>query len=228
MPPVEKWGGHAETASVAVAPDRGRALRRAGFLRQSGIGAAADVVYNRFDVGIAVQPNGDFRVTETQNITYPSGTFTRAARNINLANVTDIKDVAVSEGTQNYAQAQSGTTANTFTTTRTTTSSDKNLKIDWFYAQAAGQTRTFVVSYTVVGGLRIYDSGDVLDWAALRDDLPATATASTVTVTLPQAVNDKSTIKADSRGAAAQATVVDGQTVRFTAGPVSKGVGLEV
>jgi hypothetical protein len=49
-----------------------------------------------------------------------------------------------------------------------------------------------------------------------------------VTVTLPKAVADKSQIKTDSRGAAAQATVVDGQTVRFTAGPVSKDVGLEV
>jgi uncharacterized membrane protein YccF (DUF307 family) len=189
---------------------------------------AADVVYNRFDVDIAIQPNGDFRVTETQDITYPSGTFTRASRTIGLASVTDIKDVAVSEGGRNYTQAQSGTAASTFTLTRTNTASNKSLKIDWFYAQAAGQTRTFVISYTVVGGLRIYDSGDVLDWAALRDDLAANVTASTVTVILPQAVDDPSRIKTDSRGAAARAAVTDGRTARFTAAPVGKTTGLEV
>lgn len=193
-----------------------------------GSALAADVVYNRFDANIAVQSNGDFRVTETQNITYPSGTFTRAARTININNVTDIKDITVSEGTQNYTQAQSGTTANTFVTTRKTTAGDKFFQVDWFYAQAAGQTRTFVISYTVVGGLRIYDSGDIADWQALGNNFAANTTASTVTVTLPQAVDDKSKIKTDSRGAAAQATVVDGQTVRFTAGPVSKDVGLGV
>jgi len=189
---------------------------------------AVDVVYNRFDVGIVVQSNGDFRVTETQDITYPSGTFTRAARTLDLANVTDIKDVTVSEGTRNYTQAQSGTTANTFITTRTNTSGNKALKIDWFYAQAAGQTRTFVISYTVVGGTRIYDSGDIVDWPALGNALSADVTASTVTVTLPQAVADTTKINTDSRGAAAQATVVDARTVRFTAGPVSKTAGLEV
>ena len=189
---------------------------------------AADVVYNRFDVTIAVQANGDFRVTETQNITYPSGSYMRAARAININNVTDIKDVTVGEGTQNYTQAQSGTTTNTFTTTRKTTSGDKIFQIDWFYTQAAGQTRTFVISYTVVGGLRIYDNGDIADWQALGNNFAANTTASTVTVTLPQAVADTSKIVTDSRGAAAQATVVDGQTVRFTAAPVSKTVGLEV
>jgi len=193
-----------------------------------GSALAADVVYNRFDVAIAVQSNGDLRITETQNITYPSGSYTRASRTIGLANVTNITDVAVSDGTQNYTQAQGGTTANTFVTTRTNTASNTSLKVDWFYPQAASQTRTFVISYTVVGGLRIYDSGDILDWTALRDDLAADVTASTVTVTLPQAVDDKSKIKTDSRGAAAQATVVDTKTVRFTAGPVSKTAGLEV
>ena len=63
---------------------------------------------------------------------------------------------------------------------------------------------------------------------ALRDDLAADVAASTVTVTLPQAVADQSQIKTDSRGAAAKTTIVDGRTVRFTAAPVNKGVGLEV
>ena len=193
-----------------------------------GSALAADVVYNRFDVAIAVQSNGDLRITETQDITYPSGSYTRAARTININNVTDIKDVTVSAGTQNYTQAQGGTAANTFITTRKTTAGDKLFQVDWFYPQAAGQTRTFAISYTIVGGLRIYDSGDILDWAALRNDLAANVTASTVTVTLPQAVDDQAKIKTDSRGAAARATVVDNKTIRFTAGPVGKTDGLEV
>lgn len=185
---------------------------------------AAEVVYNRFDVGIAIEATGNFRVTETQDITYPSGaSFTRASRNIGLGSVTNITDVTVSQGGQNFTQAQGGTATNTFTLTRTS----NNLRIDWYYPQAAGQQRTFVVSYTVVGGLRIYASGDVLDWAAIRPDLSANAKASTVTVQLPQAVAPAQ-IKAASQGASAKATIVDGRTVRFDAGAVNIGKGLEV
>ena len=89
--------------------------------------AEPQVRYNRFDVDIAIDASGNFRVTEKQDISYPSGTFTRASRNIGLGSVVDIRDVAVSAGTQAYTQANNTTsrTPNTFSLER----SASNLKI---------------------------------------------------------------------------------------------------
>ncbi|HEY8597425.1 MAG TPA: DUF2207 domain-containing protein, partial [Thermomicrobiales bacterium] len=193
--------------------------------RDAAAAEAPQVRYNRFDVDIAIDPSGNFRVTEKQTITFPSGTFTRASRNIGLGSVTDVRDVVVNSGSQTYTQTTNTTsrTPNTFSLDR----SASNLKIEWYFSQAAGQQRSFSIAYTVVGGLRINPDVDVLDWTALRPDLSADAAASTVTVTLPQAV-EASRIKTDSLGAPATATIVDGRTVRFDAGAVNRGKGLEV
>jgi len=195
--------------------------------RDAAAAEAPQVRYDRFDVDIAIDPSGNFRVTEKQTLTFPPApsTFTRASRNIGLSSVTDVRDVVVTSGSQTYTQTTNTTsrTPNTFSLDR----SDSNLKIEWYFAQAAGQQRSFSIAYTVVGGLRINSDVDVLDWTALRPDLSADAAASTVTVILPQAV-DKSQIKTDSLGATAKATIVDGRTVRFDAGAVNRGKGLEV
>ncbi len=188
--------------------------------------AAADPVrYDRFDVDIQIDASGNFRVTERQVIAFPVGTFTRASRNIGLDSVVDIRDVAISEGDRSYSLAQTSAsrTPNTFSTER----SASNLKIEWYFSQATGQRRTFAIAYTVVGGLRINADVDVLDWTALRPDLSADAVTSAVTVQLPRAV-DAASLKADSRGAPATVRVVDGRTVRFDAGAVNRGKGLEV
>lgn len=189
------------------------------------VAAAGEVRYNRFDVDIAVDASGNFRVTEKQDITFPGGTFSRASRNIALGSVVDIRDVAITDESRTYTLASNTTsrTPNTYSLTR----SESNLKIEWYFAQSAGQRRTFSIAYTVVGGLRINPDVDVLDWVALRPDLSADAAASTVTVTLPQATNTAG-ITTDSRGAPARATTVDGRTVRFEAGAVNRGKGLEV
>src|SRR5512135_3611122 len=53
--------------------------------------------WQRYDVDIAIQTNGDFRVTETQELVFTSGTFQYGQRTINLFRLNDITDVSVKE-----------------------------------------------------------------------------------------------------------------------------------
>ncbi|HET8629062.1 MAG TPA: DUF2207 domain-containing protein [Thermomicrobiales bacterium] len=196
-----------------------------------GLGAPAPaasaeqaVRYNRFDVDIAIDPSGNFRVTETQAVAFLSGTFHTASRTIDMTNVVDIQNIALSEGGTAYSLTPTATNqADTFTTSR----SGANLKILWNYPPTSGATRTWTLAYTVIGGLRISPDTDVLDWVALPPGLAADVAASTVTVHLPGNV-DQSKLQLDSRGAGARSTVVDPRTVRFTAGSVPQGKGLEI
>lgn len=192
-------------------------------LADAAAAPSQQVRYDRFDVDIAIAPNGDFRVTETQQVAFLSGTFQRASRNIGLGNLVDVRDVTVGEGGRNYTLATSPGQPGTYTTSR----SGSQLKVEWYFPPTSGARRTFVLAYTIVGGLRIYPTTDVLDWQALRPDLPASANAAMVTVHLPADVAANQ-LQTASRGAAAQVTTPDARTVRFTAGAVPKGTGLEV
>jgi len=148
--------------------------------------ATQQVRYNRYDVDIAIDSSGAFRVTETQEVAFISGTFQRASRKIDLSHAVDIRDVAVSEAGRNYTLTPSATSqSGTYAVSR----SGDTLTIEWFYPAATGARRTFTIAYTVVGGLRINPDVDVLDWPALRPDLPADAAAATVTAHLPADVD---------------------------------------
>ncbi len=180
--------------------------------------------YNRFDVGIAIDPSGNFRVSETQEVAFTGGPFQRASRTISLDNVEDVQDIAVREpGGPVYTRAQEPGQPGTYTVRR----SGDALTVEWYFPATRNARRTFQLDYTVVGGLRINPDVDVLDWTALRPDLAADVGASTVTVTLPSAV-DPARIATDTRGASARTEIVDGRTVRFLAGAVPKGRGLGV
>jgi hypothetical protein len=200
----------------------------ASALQPTSAGAAeanTPVRYDRFDVEFDIAANGDFRITERQTINFVSGTFRRASRNVGLASTQEIKDIAVSADGRAYTLAQdSSQTANTFTTRN----NGSALTIEWYFPQAtSGQIRNFEIAYTVVGGLRIYSDLDVLNWVALRQDLPASVVASTVTVRLPRDI-DRSQFRLDSQGATARAEVVDGRTARFVTNGVPRGDGLAI
>lgn len=202
----------------------GAAVVGVGSASAAGAGSGQQVRYGRFDVEIAIDAGGNFRVTETQEVVFISGSFTRASRTIGLTRVADIRDVVVSEGGTAYTSTREATRQPGSYTTRR---ADNALTVEWFFPATAGARRTFVLAYTVVGGLRINPDVDVLDWVALRPDLPADADAATVTVRLPADV-ERARLQIDSRGAGAQASVPDGRTVRFAAGAVTRGAGLEV
>lgn len=189
---------------------------------------APPIVYERYDVDIAVQPDGVFVVRETQQIRF-DGQFTQAFAEIPLDYTTRIDDVAVFEGDTPLARDGSGSGG------FTTAYEDGYLYVDWTFATTQpGDVRTFVVEYTVVGGLWIYPDRDLLEWRAVpadRSGIPVQA--SVVTVTLPPdpvtgqpaPAGDLSTA---SFGQPASVKTNPGQAIFASDGPIPDGVALHV
>lgn len=202
----------------------------------AGLGGAAPgmaqdappITYERYDVAIAVQPDGSFIVRETQQIRF-DGQFSQGFAEIPLDYTTRVDAVTVYEG--DMALERNGSGPGSFTTEY----DGSALYVDWtFTPTQPGDVRTFVVEYTVVGGLWIYPDQDLLEWRAVpaeRSGIPVLA--SVVTVTLPP---DPATglpvpagaLSTASFGQPASVATGDGQTVFTSDGPIPDGLALQV
>ncbi|MBI3241087.1 MAG: DUF2207 domain-containing protein [Chloroflexi bacterium] len=138
------------------------------------------VTWQRFDVDIAVQPNGDLHVVETQAIEFNGGPFTSGFAVIPLKNTDGITDIAVSEPGQAYLNTSSNSDY-----TYAVSGGGSELNVDWFFPPTSNVTRTFELAYTVHGAIRRYDSGDILQYKAISEQFEFQALSSTVTVHLP-------------------------------------------
>ena len=163
-----------------------------GFLLiTSVIGVNAEtksLLWNRLDVDISVQSNGDLQVVETNVIDFTSGIFTFGYRDINQNRLSQIKDVKVTQDSSPIKYETSTTDAGDF-------------RIKYYFPEARNEIRTFKLSYTVIGATRYYTNGDVIYWApvyaarngfSVQDSrttvrLPAGATALLATTFGPSA-----------------------------------------
>ena len=137
--------------------------------------------WERFDVRITVLQNGDFVVEETQEIVFTSGQFRFGYRNIPMDRLEDITDVSVREGDRQYDRGRGGNyTFQTFV-------EDGDFQIRWYFPPTSNSSHTFVLRYTVKGGLRYYEDGDQLYWKAVYADRDFPVYSSTVRVELPDA-----------------------------------------
>ena len=136
--------------------------------------------WERFDVNITVMPNGDFVVEEIQEITFTSGEFHYGYRNIPMDRLEDITDVEVLEGGRQYERGYGD--AYTFQTSV----DGGDFFIRWYFPYTSNSSHTYVLRYTVQGGLRYYEVGDQLFWKAVYADRDFPVYKSTVTVRLPE------------------------------------------
>ncbi len=137
--------------------------------------------WERYEVTLAIQPNGDLRVVERQQIRFTSGSFTFGYRDIPLDKTEGISGVSISEpGVGAYSASGSGQ-AHTFTASN----QGDSLYIKWFFPQTENASRTFDVAYTVHGALRIHDSGDKLQWFAFPTDRDFGIQEASARVVLP-------------------------------------------
>ncbi|GIV85912.1 MAG: hypothetical protein KatS3mg052_2919 [Candidatus Roseilinea sp.] len=142
------------------------------------------LVWTRLDTEIAVQLNGDLKITETNVIDFTSGVFSWGFRDIELTRLTEVRDIVVTERGQPLE-------------TEIVYTDDNKLRIKYYFlTPARGEQRTFVLNYTVVGATRYYNEGDQVFWAAVYPDrggfavqnaravvrLPAGATATNAEV----------------------------------------------
>lgn len=116
------------------------------------------LVWERLDSEVTVQPNGDLRVVETNVIRFTSGSFSFGYRDIKQDRLTDISDIAVTEGVETGVPLRFETS--------TTDSGEFRIKY-YFASPAEDETRTFKLSYTIQGATRYYPDGDQVYWAGV-------------------------------------------------------------
>ncbi len=140
------------------------------------------ITYERYDVDITVNTDGTFRVREIQRIRFDES-FRSAFAEIPLAYTSNITDVVVLANGSAYEKSTFGGYAGSYTWRR----NGSNIDVEWNYNRTApGDVKTFVLEYTVEGGLWVYDEEYVLEWRAVPGDRSGfTAESSTVTVHIP-------------------------------------------
>ncbi len=167
--------------------------------------------WKRWDVDITVHSDGSFDVVETHEIGFSGGEFTFGFRNIPLRWMEQITDIQVREGDTIYTENTTEGPNTFYTQTKR-----GELFVNWFFPPTVDASRTFTVSYTVEGGLLIYEDGDQLYWKAVGRDRGIYVWDSTVTVTLPEGAAIE---LVETYGVEAQppAIAADGRSVTFTA-----------
>jgi len=140
--------------------------------------------WERFDVDIQVQPNGDLRVTETQTINFTSGVFREGYAELSTTNTDGITGVTVSEDGVAYTGFSNSCCLDDqeFAVER----SDGSVSVIWHMGRTQDQTRTFVLAYTVKGAIRRYDAGNEFQWNAIQPGMhDFEIRESTVTIEMP-------------------------------------------
>jgi len=197
------------------------------FVLMIGVGGTThaqsqSLYWDRLDVNITVLQNGDIQIMETQEIVFTAGSFHFGYRNIPTSRLDSISNIEVWEGGKAYAQ-QSGTSPYTFHTFR----SGNDLVVRWYFPYTKDSRHTYVLRYTVHGGLRYYDGGDQVFWKAVFADRDFPVLSSTVTVNLPAGIASDQ-LKVASYGTDARNEVANDGRVTFFARNIVAGDELEV
>ncbi|MCZ6528801.1 MAG: DUF2207 domain-containing protein, partial [Chloroflexi bacterium] len=138
--------------------------------------------WDGWDTTLTILPNGDLHVLERQRINFTHGTFTFGFREIPLAKTGGITGISVSEpGVGVYSEGGFSKQPFTFDATR----DGEDMSIRWYFPPTANQIRTFDIAYTVKDALRVYDSGDKLQWLAIAPDRDFPIQEASVKVVLP-------------------------------------------
>jgi hypothetical protein len=198
-------------------------------------GAARSVAWQRYDVDLAIQSDGSVNVVETQAIQF-TGTYQQGYRLVPLDRTTGAHDVSVAEVINGHFVpfARGSGQANTFSSS----SGTDGLQIDWWFTPTTNTVRTFEVRYTVTGAVRIYDTGDQLQWRAIYADRDSAIASSSITVHLPSDV-DAGALKSawyefpasgviGALPAVADGKQIDPRTVQFALGQLPARQGAEV
>lgn len=198
-----------------------------------------EVEWAQYDVAIDVLEDGTMHVTETQQIEFNSSGYQNGFADIPLTNTNGITNVKVSEiesdGTVvpfDLVDRASLVEADTYRVS----SNDSTLSIDYRFPVASYETRTFVLEYDVIDGIRVYTNLDPPNeqiwWVAITDETTEAAPVrnATVTITLPEAVPlDQIQIQAANGDLGEPSDYsADGRTFTWTASDLGDGDSLEV
>ncbi|MFQ5856014.1 MAG: DUF2207 domain-containing protein [Anaerolineae bacterium] len=167
------------------------------------------VVWDRFDVDLSVQKNGDIDVVETQAIVFQGGPFRFGFAAIPFERLEGITNVEVYEGNRRFEQSNSEAP---YTFQTWVESGEFNIR--WYFPETSDSRHTYVIKYKAEGAVRIYDGGDQIWWIAIGD-LGFPVQSSRVMVHLPEGVDEVQNW--ESYGITSQTDVLDPRTIVFTA-----------
>jgi hypothetical protein len=123
-----------------------------------GVGWAKSFTVKRYEVDIHILSDGDLRITEELTVEYKGGPFQKGFREIDKR----YTEAIIIEGVWEKIREGEWKRLN-----HTVDSSDKYVRVDWFYKQAQDEERVFKVVYKVKGAIRRYEGGDQLWWRPL-------------------------------------------------------------
>jgi hypothetical protein len=177
---------------------------------------SAPFYWEFINVDIAVQPNGDMLVTETQKYNFTGDYNHLRSRYIPLDKVDRITEVSVSENGQLLPSRTSTSTGN------------HQLLISWEHQLQPPESHTFVLKYRVVGGLSVNHNYAQVYWKAIFSDHKAPIKQAQVRVEFPEELTTKIKIF-QSFGVVANIRRVDTKTIEaVTKQSLEPGKGLEI
>ncbi|HKO24045.1 MAG TPA: DUF2207 domain-containing protein, partial [Chloroflexota bacterium] len=185
------------------------------------------VVVERRDGDVTIAHNGDVRLIETWTVRFIGGPFHYAFRAIPLNRVESIDGWSVAENGQTFGNGPNGAGARYFVVDN----SGNQSKITWYFPPTTDQTRTFRLSYTLHGALRIYGGGDQFFWTFVESDRVYTIDAARVIVHLPAAFpadQIRATTYLNGQERASGARRINGDIVSFQGGPFAPGQEWEI
>jgi hypothetical protein len=143
--------------------------------------AAKSYYAERYDVTIAVQPDGALIVTETVVFRFEGGPFTYVFRDLEFTNLDEIDRLQASMDGQALPQ---GTQAG-----QVEIVAGKPLKVTWHFPPTSDASREFTLVYRVQGALRKNNDSDALIWRAIPEEHEYTIANSTIRLQYPPGVN---------------------------------------
>ncbi|MBA2753143.1 MAG: DUF2207 domain-containing protein, partial [Chloroflexia bacterium] len=199
--------------------------------------STSEVSWDRFDVTVVVQDDGRFAVTERQVIQFGDGPFQTAFAELPLDRAESIEDVRISEErggeTVAYERTASSRLSRNQAERYAVSVDGGNVLVEWTYPPTSDDSRSFVLEYTVTGGLRSYPEEDPPNqqvwWVAVSDEVTAVGPIreSSLTVVLPDVVPLDQVVIGPGESVTPADFTEDGQTFTWTARDLGPGDSFE-
>lgn len=167
----------------------------------------------RFDVSIAVQPDGTLNITETIVFRFTGGPFTYVFRELAFNDIDEIDNIQAS--LDDLALAQGAQPGQVEITT------GQPIKVTWHFAPAQDAVHEFTLTYRVKGAIRQDDAADTLFWRAIPAEHEYTINQGLIRIEYPAGVLPMTSpslslagagFEADSTGATFTLNTIDADT----------------
>lgn len=180
----------------------------------------------RYDVTLKLQPNSGLAVEEIHEVALVSGatTFQRVIPTHKLETISNIQ-IFQRDSKGGQRTYQPANTKADYTFEIIAESNQQTIQL--YFPPNNVSSTLFLISYSVTGALRFYDTGDRLDWQPLGKNAPASIARSTTVINLPASFTDEQIIRSSS-GVATNVFLQDANKVTFVTADIAPGSQLEV